>query len=436
MDEKPEAKPMGQVIQIDEARIRDHLGEMVRGTVEEALNAMLDAEADRLCGAGRYERSEARKDMRAGHYERALETRAGQVSLKVPKLRRQTFETAIIERYRRRESSGSTIGAQRAAVAAQVVAEPGDTSETDLAFGSSAESWSSEATRSGRPRSLCTFRTVFSPLPRLNAPARSPAHTPPSRHQRHAAHVQRRRPRSARQRRRRPPEDLEVELRDPVAVGRQVEVLEHHIGGAAIGRRRRPRSPRSADRAAAPRSPDAAARSARPGRSPARPPRSGRSATPRPRRARPRGSPSSCTRAPSCRRRPCRPRSRGYRLQEPARPDDLPRHPHAPEDPRQRRALARAHDAEPLDPPGLHRRRPEPEQPLVDRRAERRARPPCRAPSSRARRTSPRARRRARSPPRTTAASPSPLLSGKRNTPAIRRAHAGVSGNSTTPCPE
>jgi len=45
---------MGQVIQIDEARIRDHLGEMVRGTVEETLNALLDAEADRLCGAGRY----------------------------------------------------------------------------------------------------------------------------------------------------------------------------------------------------------------------------------------------------------------------------------------------------------------------------------------------------------------------------------------------
>jgi hypothetical protein len=78
MDEKPEARPMGQVIQIDEARIRDHLGEMVRGTVEEALNAMLDAEADRLCGARRYERSEARKDTRAGSYERSLETRAGQ----------------------------------------------------------------------------------------------------------------------------------------------------------------------------------------------------------------------------------------------------------------------------------------------------------------------------------------------------------------------
>ncbi|MBM3548226.1 MAG: IS256 family transposase, partial [Alphaproteobacteria bacterium] len=43
---------MGQVIQIDEARIRDHLGEMVRGTVEETLNALLASEADRLCGAG------------------------------------------------------------------------------------------------------------------------------------------------------------------------------------------------------------------------------------------------------------------------------------------------------------------------------------------------------------------------------------------------
>jgi putative transposase len=59
MKEQPmsEENPMGQVIQIDEGRIRDHLGEMVRGTVEETLNSMLDAEADRLCGAGRYERS-------------------------------------------------------------------------------------------------------------------------------------------------------------------------------------------------------------------------------------------------------------------------------------------------------------------------------------------------------------------------------------------
>src|SRR5262249_15538063 len=49
--------------------------------------------------------SAARRDTRAGHYERGLQTKAGEVRLRVPKLRRQTFETAIIERYRRRESS-------------------------------------------------------------------------------------------------------------------------------------------------------------------------------------------------------------------------------------------------------------------------------------------------------------------------------------------
>ncbi|MBM3534596.1 MAG: IS256 family transposase, partial [Alphaproteobacteria bacterium] len=75
---------VGQVIQIDEARIRDHLGEMVRGTVEETLNALLASEADRLCGAGRYERSEARQDRRAGSYDRTLQTKAGDVNLKIP----------------------------------------------------------------------------------------------------------------------------------------------------------------------------------------------------------------------------------------------------------------------------------------------------------------------------------------------------------------
>ena len=89
----------------NQGKIQEHLGEVVRSTVEETLNAMLDAEADRLCRAERYERSEARKDTRAGSYQRHLQTKAGEVTLKVPKLRTLPFETAIIERYRRRESS-------------------------------------------------------------------------------------------------------------------------------------------------------------------------------------------------------------------------------------------------------------------------------------------------------------------------------------------
>ena len=98
-------KSLSKVIKIDEARIKNHLGEMVRSTVEQTLNDMLNAEADRLCNAQRYERTEARTDGRAGHYKRKLHSKAGEVELKIPKLRRAKFETAIIERYKRRESS-------------------------------------------------------------------------------------------------------------------------------------------------------------------------------------------------------------------------------------------------------------------------------------------------------------------------------------------
>jgi transposase-like protein len=99
------SKKLNKIVSIDEGKIQDHLGEMVRGTVEQTLNAMLEAEADALCGAQRYERSPDRVDTRAGSYQRQFDTKAGEVTLNMPKLRKQTFETAIIERYRRREAS-------------------------------------------------------------------------------------------------------------------------------------------------------------------------------------------------------------------------------------------------------------------------------------------------------------------------------------------
>ncbi len=105
MAQDQEPVKAGGVIQIDERPIRDHVDQVVRATVEETLNQLLDAEADRLCGAGRYERSVDRVDTRAGSYPRQLETKAGEVTLKVPKLRTLPFESAIIDRYRRRESS-------------------------------------------------------------------------------------------------------------------------------------------------------------------------------------------------------------------------------------------------------------------------------------------------------------------------------------------
>ena len=68
-------------IKVDGEAVRGHLDELVRSIVEETLNSLLDAEADQLCGAKRYERSVDRVDTRAGSYTRQLETNAGEVTL-------------------------------------------------------------------------------------------------------------------------------------------------------------------------------------------------------------------------------------------------------------------------------------------------------------------------------------------------------------------
>jgi transposase-like protein len=51
------------------------------------LISLLRQEMRTLCNAERYERTQARRDQRAGSYDRKLQTKAGQVTLKVPKLR-------------------------------------------------------------------------------------------------------------------------------------------------------------------------------------------------------------------------------------------------------------------------------------------------------------------------------------------------------------
>ena len=94
-----------KIIEINEEEVKNHLGNFVRETVEETLNAMLEAEAEQLVNAQKHERNSDRKGYRAGHYDRKLLTKAGEVTLQMPKLKKVTFETAIIERYKRREIS-------------------------------------------------------------------------------------------------------------------------------------------------------------------------------------------------------------------------------------------------------------------------------------------------------------------------------------------
>lgn len=93
------------IVTFDEDAMRDELRDLVRRTVEDTLNALLEEEADDLVKAERYERSADREAYRAGHYERGLTTTSGQITLQMPKLKGMRFTTAIIERYKRRETS-------------------------------------------------------------------------------------------------------------------------------------------------------------------------------------------------------------------------------------------------------------------------------------------------------------------------------------------
>ena len=93
------------IVTLNEESLRSDLRELVRKTVEDTLNGLLEAEADELVGAERYERTAEREAYRAGHYDRGLTTSSGEVTIHMPKLKGARFTTAIIERYRRRESS-------------------------------------------------------------------------------------------------------------------------------------------------------------------------------------------------------------------------------------------------------------------------------------------------------------------------------------------
>ena len=93
------------IVSLNEESLRADLRELVRRTVEEMLNGLLDEEADDLVGAERYERTADREAYRAGHCERKLATTSGEVTIRMPKLKGMRFTTAIIERCRRRETS-------------------------------------------------------------------------------------------------------------------------------------------------------------------------------------------------------------------------------------------------------------------------------------------------------------------------------------------
>ena len=78
------------IVSVDEETLKGDLRELVRKTVQDTINALLEEEADEMVGAESYERTAGREAYRSGHYKRKLVTTSGEVVLDVPKLRGAT----------------------------------------------------------------------------------------------------------------------------------------------------------------------------------------------------------------------------------------------------------------------------------------------------------------------------------------------------------
>jgi transposase-like protein len=79
-------------------------GEMtdtIRTSLEWILQQLIEAEATAFIGAAPHERTESRTTQRNGHRPRLLSTRAGDLELKIPKLREGSFFPSLLERRRR-----------------------------------------------------------------------------------------------------------------------------------------------------------------------------------------------------------------------------------------------------------------------------------------------------------------------------------------------
>jgi putative transposase len=75
--------------------------DLIRDAVQLVLQELIEVEATEQIGAGRYERAETRTTDRNGSRPRLLTTQAGDVGLRIPKLRKGSFFPSILEPRRR-----------------------------------------------------------------------------------------------------------------------------------------------------------------------------------------------------------------------------------------------------------------------------------------------------------------------------------------------
>ena len=72
-----------ETVSFDEPKLQDYLGKLVRKTVQDSLNALLDAQANQIVNAGHYEHSDERQACCSSHYRQNLTTTLGDVTLSI-----------------------------------------------------------------------------------------------------------------------------------------------------------------------------------------------------------------------------------------------------------------------------------------------------------------------------------------------------------------
>jgi putative transposase len=89
------------LLEVLEALKVAEVDDRIRQAAETIYQALIEAELTAVIGAGPHERSEARLAQRNGHRARLLTTTAGDLDLRIPKLRTGSFFPSLLERRRR-----------------------------------------------------------------------------------------------------------------------------------------------------------------------------------------------------------------------------------------------------------------------------------------------------------------------------------------------
>jgi DNA-binding transcriptional ArsR family regulator len=101
METKPMALPQSAVSELLEVLRAGEAVDLIRESVRTVLQELIEADAAEFIGATRYERSESRTNERKGSRPRMLATKAGDIDLRIPKLRKGSFFPLILEPRRR-----------------------------------------------------------------------------------------------------------------------------------------------------------------------------------------------------------------------------------------------------------------------------------------------------------------------------------------------